>query len=725
MASRSPARAFVIEQVLADGRIPAVIGRDGTDVLTHDRLVTDAALAILVFTRDDAGSEPDGLIGRLLDGISEFADPDYPGFHELLDTTGAPQAVGMVRHPGAQALAAAAVLRANVVAARRAATSELLRHTLQRSVASGWPMLLDRTGTAVLDASSSLADVAVLVLSSQAAGTWPDDFAGQAAQQLSRFDLGDGAWALLDASGRPDPTAGFQLRSTALAALAWAALADQGVNKAAERAHALLRHVDDHHRHRNGPGFWDRADASGVVRVDPVAAYHGRARSPFPVQLAADHALLAIAAERVGRLTDHVLLKQLESDAHAFLERYTDHEVGGMFHGQGSWFSTPVDPTVPLARHVMVDRRTPGSFAVGNTSYVPFHTKHAETQLLALKASGDRLVTAPTVRTPGPALEPFPMTRDLSVASTGPLSPDLIDVPAYLRWLHSTASGLGYGLTPYRAPLGLRSDRSAQTFSVIHVVSDLRALGEPIADPDSLLAGLAAVQNPDGGFGEQPAMPSEVFTTYCAVLTAAILDAPIPHRERCLEFVLDSQHADGSFGNAPGFPGDAWHSNLAVLTLEALGARPRREADLVAYLVSCQNTDGGYGEQPGAVSDSFATFRAVDSLVALALRPSRLETTVSWLQGLQGESGGFRYRHDGVESFVGSYHAIAALYVLGASPLDTQTALHWIAGRQSRDGGFSRFVDGPSETTDEGFIAIQALHMLEGKLNPYWAVMMT
>ncbi|MER8012064.1 hypothetical protein [Streptomyces sp. NPDC094149] len=62
---------------------------------------------------------------------------------------------------------------------------------------------------------------------------------------------------------------------------------------------------------------------------------------------------------------------------------------------------------------------------------------------------------------------------------------------------------------------------------------------------------------------------------------------------------------------------------------------------------------------------------------------------------------------------------------LGALPTDTEACKQWIAIRQSVDGGFSRTPGGPSETTDEGFIAVQALHMLEGKLNRSWAVMMT
>ncbi|WP_030610628.1 hypothetical protein [Streptomyces sclerotialus] len=62
---------------------------------------------------------------------------------------------------------------------------------------------------------------------------------------------------------------------------------------------------------------------------------------------------------------------------------------------------------------------------------------------------------------------------------------------------------------------------------------------------------------------------------------------------------------------------------------------------------------------------------------------------------------------------------------MGAQPADVPACAAWIAARQSADGGFSRLPGGPSETTDEGFIALQALHMLEQKLNPYWAVIMT
>ncbi|WP_157878831.1 prenyltransferase/squalene oxidase repeat-containing protein [Streptomyces sp. CT34] len=719
-----------------NARVPAVIGRDATDVITPDRALRDAALALLVLP----GSDDQELASRLLDALREFDDLEHPGFHELLDVTGAPHVVGDVRTPSSQALAGWALYRAGSLLGEEAlvaAAHECLRQVIEAVTAHGWPARLDRSWATILDGASPLEEAAVLVLAADAvddgAPEW-STFLDVAARHLERYVHENGVWACLTPRGEPDTMYGHRARAGALAALAWAALHDRGCHdRAADHARQALLHVQAHHPHVGARGYWDRSDAASVVRVDPVAALHGRPDSPFPAKLLADHALLALAARRVTALGEvggdaDVQLKALAEEATAEVERYTDPQAGGVFQGQGSWFSTPVDPTVPLARHVMAPPRSTGSFAVGNTTYVPFHQKHAQTQLLALRALGDRTPTASKAPTLAEPLEPVPFDNDLSWVTSAPLSEGLVDIPGYLRWLRSTASGLGYGLTPYPAPLGLRSDRTAQTFSVLHVVSDLMALGEPVPDVPGVLTGVFATQNTDGGFGEQPGLPSEAFTTYCAVLTAVVLgggDHPAFDRDACVEFLRACQRSEGGFGNAPGYPPDAWHSHLAALTLVALGVRPDHEDNLVEFLVSCQNSDGGYGNLPGSPSDTFATFRVVDTLVALGLRPPHADKTVAWLRGLQTEAGGFRYRESSVESFVGSYHAIAALYVLGALPADTAACMRWLAARQSADGGFSRTPGGPSETTDEGFIAIQAIHMLEGKLNRSWAVMMT
>ncbi|MEU3499444.1 prenyltransferase/squalene oxidase repeat-containing protein [Streptomyces hundungensis] len=720
-------RTFIVQNFLDDAaRIPAVLGRDRSDSVTPDRTLGDAALALLVLP--ESGGDA-ALTRNLLTSLRGFEDEDFAGYHELLDITGTPHPVGDVRTPSAQALALWAQHHAGRILEDTALVQEARSRfrTLFASVVDGqWPALLHRDGSTVIDGSSSLEQVAVLTLAADALDDGSDTWGAQltaAATQLERFRSADGSWAYLTARGASDTLQGYRLRATSVAALAWCRLHERGLATALDHARATL-HQAQAHLHTRGRGFWDRADAASQPRVDALVMRYGKPDSPFPAKLMGDHALLALAADRLFAIDGDEQAKNLSALAHDELSRYTDGERGGVFHGQGSWFSTPVDPTVPLARHVMVPPRSAGAFSVGNTAYVPFHEKHAETQLLALAAQGDRRPAAIPAPPAPPALEHWPLERDLSYVARAPLSDSDIDIPAYLRWLHSTSSGLGYGLTPYRAPLGLRSDRTAQTFSVMHVVSDLMALDVPIPHSEQLLAGVYATQNPDGGFGEQPGLLSESFTTYCAVVTATVLGGTGYDKEKCVEFLTACQHPEGAFGNAPGYPGDAWHSNLATLALLALGHRPAREDDLIAYFASCQNADGGYGNQPGHPSDTFATFRVVGSLIALGHRPPRLEETIAWLRGLQTEAGGFRYRDAGPESFVGSYHAIASLYVMGSEPADVAACRAWIAARQSADGGFGRLPGGPSETTDEGFIAIQALHMLEGKLNPYWAVIM-
>ncbi|PGZ17009.1 hypothetical protein COE47_31105, partial [Bacillus thuringiensis] len=69
--------------------------------------------------------------------------------------------------------------------------------------------------------------------------------------------------------------------------------------------------------------------------------------------------------------------------------------------------------------------------------------------------------------------------------------------------------------------------------------------------------------------------------------------------------------------------------------------------------------------------------------------------------------------------------AIAALYILGELPRKLKECKEWLAIHQAKDGGFSRAVNAPSDTTDEGFICLQASYMLESNLNPYWVAIIT
>jgi hypothetical protein len=110
---------FVLHTVVdPDGRVPTVLGRDAADVVTPDRRLSDAALALLVVARPDADPDDPDLVTtvrRLNDGLAQFDDPKAGGYHELLDADGAPHPVGAIRTPAIQALAHWARYRAATV----------------------------------------------------------------------------------------------------------------------------------------------------------------------------------------------------------------------------------------------------------------------------------------------------------------------------------------------------------------------------------------------------------------------------------------------------------------------------------------------------------------------------------------------------------------------------------------------------------------------------------
>ncbi|WP_017347120.1 prenyltransferase/squalene oxidase repeat-containing protein [Pantoea sp. A4] len=709
--------------------IPAVLGRTKHEQLTDGYLLRDVALGVI--TLYERG-QPVQAATLFTTRFNRYHDDEHSGYHELLDSTGVVNIIGQVRNSKNQALALLAEFINNTLIVRTTPAEiyeQRLNHLLDCLEQHGWPETLSRDSQRVIDSTRKLSTIAVLAIVwsfiAQQNGTKETQVnRDRLVRQLLAFRTQPGFAARLDTHGAPDLNHGYLLASSALAASAWNALAQSGVAEAQQQSHGILQHIARHHQHVGNHGFWDRINGDGRVEVDAIGFAVGTLLSPFPVKNMRDHALALFASkgwlkqqhdDEIAKLAD-----QLETE----LSRYSDAEQGGIFQGQGSWFSTPSDATVPLARHVMVRQPRKGSFSVGNTSYIPFSEKHADTQLLAFlaEASGQQ---NPYTDQSADVLETSAVRQNLFPATQGTLTPGVIDLPAYLNWSRQTASGYGFGLTPYRSPLGLRSDITPQIFSALHVVSDFSVLGIDVEHEDALIAGIQSAQNRDGGFSEQPGLPSEVFTTYCAALTGVILQRPEFNIPACIDFVNRSQHADGGFGNTPGYVSDVWHTNLAVLTLVGLGHQIARRSSLVNYLLNCRNRDGGYGNQPGLTSDVFATFRAVSTLLALGLVPPQADVTRSWIKALQTEDGGFRYREQGAESFVGSYHAIAALYILHDFPVSREQCIRWISARQSADGGFARKPQLPSETTDEGFIAIQALHMLEGKLNPWWATLIT
>lgn len=715
-------------RILAGTEPPSAVFSYDEQVVTQESLLADAALADLVITRGpDAPSTP-GFVQR-------FRDPVGGGFHEVLEQYGVVSMAGRHRRLGSQSLAyLAAITRADALAdpetaeALRGELDDLLAHALKARLATTYLPGL----TQPVNRQRHLPDVAWALIAAQDANLDATTTASLAEALLEFFDAAKGVfWEVLEPTGEPDLLEGHQVSGNALALLALRRLADAG--RALDRDTYVaqpLRYIAERHRHVLTDGFWNRSDHTGKVSVaGDLALFKGTA-SPFPKKDLGDHGLLYGAAR--------AWLEDFPLDAGPLVTTCLDQAAtfsdgSGMFQGQGNWFSTPVDPTVPLARHVMVPQRTPGGFNVGNSAYVLFGTKFTATQLIWEYVDPDGTARAGVRQVePGRPEELAQLTRvpyvaDLEVVATGPIEAPRMRVDDYLAWLDSTKVGPGFGLTPYTSPLSFRADNTPQNFSAVHVVSDRMALGLPLSDDEAtrLTTYLFASQNRDGGFGEAPGLPSELFTTYCVVLVAYVLRRWDFDVERCREFLRRCQHPHGGFGNFPGYPADSWHTNLAVLALHALGEPTATHEHAASYILACRNPDGGYSSVPGGPSEAFSTMRSVDSLIPLGFRPPESERTVEYLRSLQHADGGFHYGHGRAVSFVGSYHAIAALYLLDAEPADPAACIDWIARHQSRDGGFSRQFDAPSDTTDEGFIVVQALLMLEKKLNKYWASIMT
>lgn len=724
---------FVVDNFVSDdGIIPAVIGRNKNDIITSDRRLIDISLAIISL-KDII---PKNKFKLLNNSLNSFFDSSTGGYSELLDPTGSKQLLGNIRTFGIQAIALLAELYCETTH-HLEDISERLIFLYEKFAFNDFPKSLSENYEDIVISDKLCEEISLFTISActifhKTDGTHLKYLIENLNQLLLTFYQNGRIYDRVYNNGKPDSLYGTSLKASCLFIIARCMLKEVIPSISIKEADDVLLYIKEHHFHHKGSGFWNRTNAQGEPAVDPIVSIHSRHDSPFPAKLLSDHALLSLAAKSIIKFTkQYSLALEIDNSCQEEIEQYTDPKYNGVFLGQGSWFSTPLDPTVPLGRHVMVSPRTPGSFVVGNTTYVPFHEKHADVQFITLLSRVKNNRPAAIKKSKNIKTELSHSNIDKSwkplVRKPENKISDYIDIESYLHWSQGTKCGAGYGLTPYKSPLSLRSDRTPQTFSVLHVVADQLVLGNPVEDPDKIINFIKSTQNDDGGFGEQAGLPSECFTTYCAVLTSKMLGQPLSgvERERCIEFIASCQRYEGGFGNAPGYPPDCWHSNLAGLALAALETNSFDKEALINYIVNCQNSDGGYGNKPGLVSDAFATFRAVSVLHGIGYLPPNIDNTVLWLKSLQTDEGGFRYRNESIQSFVGSYHAIAALYILDSAPNNIEKAKIFISSRQAKDGGFSRQLDGPSETTDEGFIAIQALHMLTNSLSKYWSIMIT
>ncbi|MDI2593651.1 prenyltransferase/squalene oxidase repeat-containing protein [Pseudomonas sp. 681] len=473
-------------------------------------------------------------------------------------------------------------------------------------------------------------------------------------------------------------------------------------------------------------GYWDRVCINGKVRCDWHTSYK-KHESPFPIKTAYDVALLLQAIQALPAGVD----EHDRASVTAALLEFHDAANGGLFMGKGYFWSTPDDPTVPFIRQFWAPPRQPGIFSIGNLTYLPLHLKSLKTQFAAARALQGIAPPACVHHHDDAALVARELTTIDGSGDVQNIHPTTgapainVDLQRYLTWLSKSraSSDTPYGLTAETAPLGFRADKTWQVFSGLHVISDLHALGLQIENKASLIDCIKSSQNTDGGFAEQPGHLSDVFASYCAVLSLRVLGAMPNDIEGCVRYLQACQNPDGGFGDVPGFASDIWHTNLAVLSLHALNAKAPDEQGVLAFALRCRTADGGFANKPGYPPDAFSVYRVVSTLFILNKRIVNPEQTVTWLQNLQLANGSFHYRPGKAVSLVGTYMAIAAMYLLDAQPTYLQESKDWIAAHQKQDGGFGP-LNATSATTDESFVCIQTLLILEKGLSQHWVALL-
>lgn len=707
-------------------------------IVSDDKKLEDQVWSLLALTSSNYNI--DDLL-EMSKSLNRYYDKYTNTYHELTDRFGIVHSAGMVRHTHVQLLTSYGLL----VIGKYTNSDELVKKGLnlfktihEKVLMKGSPSILNAKLTEHINPNKYvLSNIFAILTLEEAYKITEDSLYSEYMKgyilEIDKFEDQEygGVYDYLLTNDEPFKSKGKKTFSNALATVALykahETLQEPGI---IEKGKSYFDFIVDNLKHPLTGGFWNKANYKGEARVEPVESYYNNDESPFPVKYTHDQALLFLCTQLISKYYKDTKYRDLAKELLYQVSDFTSKD-GGMFIGQGNWFSTPIDPTVPLSRHFMVPHHTPGAFYAGNTGYLPLHEKHAKTQALTLLVLNKANVSLPNkkqdIRFDLIPKHKSKLKQSLDKVTYRKDTQLSIDEKSYLEWLNKTKSGAGFGLTPYKSPLGFRSDKSPQNFSAFHVVSDFTIMGKQInpKDRESILRGMFDCQNEDGGFAEQPGHLSEVFTTYCIILTAYILNSKIPNEDKCIEFIQKCQNEDGGFGNSKDYPSDIWHTNLAVLGLHAMNAIPINTDACLAYVAACQNEDSGYGVRPNAPSETFSVFRAIDTLLILGKQPTNYKETIKWLKECQTENGGFRYKPGANESFVGSYHAIAALYLLDELPSDVESCKVWLSKHQSKDGGFSRAINAPSDTTDEGFICLQASYMLERNLNPYWVAIIT
>ena len=207
---------------------------------------------------------------------------------------------------------------------------------------------------------------------------------------------------------------------------------------------------------------------------------------------------------------------------------------------------------------------------------------------------------------------------------------------------------------------------------------------------------LQSCQNPEGGFGLAPGIPSDMDSTFRAVDALEILGAGPLRARPCTDWILSCRNTDGGYAGEPG-----WHSNVAwtwfaVAVLSGLDAKPPEPQKTIDWLNSAANDDGGNGSSPitGRLayhaawhsSCEYTAYKA-QALQCLQAEPKARSKMIAFLQSLQTKESGFRCRSGGPTSGY-TMDALDGLTALAATPLDANACARWLNSLRRADGGY-------------------------------------
>ncbi|MBO1337162.1 prenyltransferase/squalene oxidase repeat-containing protein [Streptomyces sp. VRA16 Mangrove soil] len=726
------------------GGFVSAIDYDATRSITADRMVETAVLARWAMAE---GGFTEGK-AELVQSLADFVDPLHGGYLEFLEVSGIPHELSSVKTAQRQFLVAAALLEAaahgdgDLTAGR-----EQLAHARGLLVRDGRMLgSVARDGSSVLDdrspAAGAAAELLALARIAGLSGRQEDrDAAAQAAATLvERHVEADGSvpdWRGVD--GLPVPTAKVDLTASSLTAIALAeagrVLDDEGLLR---QAATIVTYNSEHLWDERFGGHWNHCDLDGRITIH--REFITLLNSAIPIKTTAANAWALLAYGRVVQTLPadgRDALERSIARTRGYIETMTDRENGGVFIGEGYFWTPPGTPVGPFVRQMLPPRDLPGIFHFGSSSFLRLYNKQATPQILtALALETTRTVTsddltqlAPTqtseVTELAAALKPASAPIENIYAMEGVDLSGVMDVERHLRYIRSSFTpGQGYGWTPRIAPIGSGANQAPSVFGTHHSVANLRVLGEDPQELEQVTTWLTYAQAANGAFAEFPGGPADVLNTYLAVNAFQLLghEAGPRDHEAAVSFLRACQNEDGGFGVVPGFASDLFHTNLAVVALDSLRSEPADPDACVRYIMASRNEDGGYGERVGTPSDTYSVYRAVGTLALLGKDLPFREEAIRFLQDCQGPGGGFSHDLVSRESLIATYHAVAALYLLDAEPLRRDEVQQWLTGCQTPDGGFSNIPGVTSGTIDEGFAAVQSLAILAKGLTPYFAI---